>query len=374
MIDRNCVSQASCSPRSPRRGASRPAFTLVELLVVIAIIGVLVALLLPAVQAAREAARRAQCQNNLKQIGLGSLMHMDTQGFLPSGGWGGTYTADSNRGYGKDQPGSWQYNILEYIEQGALRKLGFGSAVRTAPFRDASNKLHTTPVTTFQCPSRRPAGVFPANWPSVLEQTWLTATAQNQGVVKSDYAANAGDSLHFAGLSWDGSMFIPPSYATAETTSSWTSTDDPSSKWYQTGVSYYRSEITTQRIEDGTSNTYLVGEKWVPADGYAGTAGDRTSPGFSWGENQSLYAGYEWDNHRVAWNPDSPQTQEEFQPAQDQAGITARQPENIFGSAHPATFNMVYCDGSVHSITYEIDPVTHRYLANRLDGQSVSAP
>lgn len=134
---------------------NKTGFTLVELLVVIAIIGILVALLLPAVQSAREAARRSQCKNQLKQMALSCLLHEDTQGYLPSGGWGTRFVADPNRGYGKDQPGSWYYSVFSFLEENALRDLGKGTTPGTADFQQAITQLLQTPVKTFNCPSRR---------------------------------------------------------------------------------------------------------------------------------------------------------------------------------------------------------------------------
>lgn len=354
------------------------AFTLVELLVVIAIIGVLVALLLPAVQAAREAARRIQCSNNLRQIGLGCANFESTNKHFPSAGWNFNWTADPDRGYGPDQPGSWIYNILDFVEYSNLRQLGTGQS-GTAAWQAASIELHQTPVPMFNCPSRRAPGIYPSRWVSVREQTWLAAIAQSEGVAKSDYAASSGDSLHFDAFE----MYSPSSYSSIDE-NAWTPTDQTerpprgqtdNRQFYQTGIMYYRSKLEIQRIIDGTSNTYLAGEKFVNLDGYEGTP--NLGKGFDWGDNQSMYAGYDWDNHRVSWQPGADFLEEEGQPTQDfsfqAAQIDPSSPQARFGSAHPGGFNMAFADGSVQWIAYEIDSLTHRWLSNREDGNVASA-
>ncbi|MAT71600.1 MAG: hypothetical protein CMJ58_18995 [Planctomycetaceae bacterium] len=371
------------------RRAPRVAFTLVELLVVIAIIGVLVALLLPAIQAAREAARRAQCQNNLKQIGLGWLNHESQQKHFPTGGWSGNWTGDPNRGFGKDQPGTWTYNILSFIELQNLHDLGKGQDSASTGYVDAMITMHTTPVETYICPSRRQVKVYQAYWPTIRPsslQSRLQAIGRESGISKTDYAANAGDSYHTASQSFGGVSFwapnnyqetepggrIPPQFSTWEARCS-----DDTSQYFQSGVSFYRSEIELQQITDGVSNTYMVGEKFLPTDAYEGTGGGSSSPGFDWGENQSMYSGYEWDNHRGAWNRNysgnSEAAIESYQPEADRPGVVPF-PEVKFGSAHPAAFNMVFCDGSVHSLSYDIDHVTHANLANRTDGIPTEIP
>jgi prepilin-type N-terminal cleavage/methylation domain-containing protein/prepilin-type processing-associated H-X9-DG protein len=363
-------------------GRAAGAFTLVELLVVIAIIGILVALLLPAIQAAREAARRTQCKNQVKQLALGCLLHEDAHKFLPSGGWRDSFSPDPNRGYGASQPGSWVYSILAYIEEQGLRDLGkgetFNGSTGSAGFQQAITKLHQTPVPGFHCPTRRPAKLYGyiGAGPS-----WFTPQPPEVGfpTVKGDYAANSGDSQVTAG-NGIGYTMRPSTgtYASAESggfedtncqvTTTRQGTGTPF--FCQSGAIGYHSELKMGQIQDGTSNTYMLGEKYVAPKyydvSYAETGG--------WGDNQSVYTGFEWDNQRRAWNPlDNVNTKPDYQPRQDTLGLNSPT-QYAFGSAHSGGLNMAMCDGSVHFLSYDIDADTHRSLASRLDGGTAELP
>ena len=160
----------------------RNAFTIIELLVVIAIIGILIALLMPAVQAAREAARRMQCQSNLRQLALAYLHHHETRHYFPTGGWGYLCVGDPDRGYDERQPGGWAYNILPFIELEHLRAMGEGES--SSAKRAAIVKRCATPLSLFNCPSRRSASPYPDG--HTYKLGWGTMSEAG----RSDYAVN----------------------------------------------------------------------------------------------------------------------------------------------------------------------------------------
>ena len=166
MRRRNGSDNGGPAVRRPGERCALPlrGFTLLELLVVVTVIGMLVALLAPAIQAAREAARRAECKNNLKQLSLAALNHLDMQGHFPTGGWGWYWVGDPDRGFGKDQPGGWIYNLLPYCEEspglhdlaadGKPNEIGRVQSVGAA-------QVIQSPLVIVSCPTRRRATVHP---------------------------------------------------------------------------------------------------------------------------------------------------------------------------------------------------------------------
>lgn len=375
------------------------AFTLVELLVVISIIGVLMSLLLPAVQSARESGRRTVCLNQIKQLALASLSHEERMKYLPCGGWGPLWVGDPDRGNGTGtaanpgQPGGWIYNILPYIEATQTHDLGISpatQAIKTA----ASHDRCTAQIPGFACPSRRFGALIPvaASVPSATQQPsgdtgWTpsggrtpyeTDTLTTAG--RTDYAMNCGVRFQVTGNVIDQDTTQPDGkkrytgtqghcelavgeYPTSLSQAVPTLPSPPykqgvntgdSNAWAPTlswgGVSFQRSRLGLASVKDGTSHTYLLGEKYISSDHY--------DDGLDGGDNDTLYSGFGNDTYRSTENP----------PANDQRGVAK---DCQFGGPHQGIVNMAFCDGSIRGINAGIDKTTHQNLGNRNDGQII---
>ncbi|UUO05701.1 DUF1559 domain-containing protein [Blastopirellula sp. J2-11] len=290
------------------RRTGRTAFTLVELLVVIAIIGVLIALLLPAVQQAREAARRMSCSNNLKQMGLALHNHHDTYGHLPN----------SRR----DAYPNWIVDTLKFLEQNNLSD----QWDRTKNYYHADNKTaRETSVEQLYCPSRRGPML---SEPESLQNAEVTYAVGMVG----DYAANVGtgtndyaNDVNFTGL------------------------------FQLFGASGGKGEpqgLAFRDVTDGTSNTFLVGEKHVDIKQF-GVGGLEFTDG-------GAYNGDGFNSMRFAG------------PSKTLARSPTETASNIFGSYHPGICQFVFVDGSVQSIPVTIDSTTLGYLAARNDGEVIN--
>jgi prepilin-type N-terminal cleavage/methylation domain-containing protein len=331
-----------------RRGSS--GFTLVELLVVIAIIGILIALLLPAIQAAREAARRLDCSNHLKQMGLAAMNHESAQKVLPSNGWGLYWVGIPERGFGRSQPGSWLYSLLPFMDMKSLFNMTAGLS---DPQRKAAGKrLCSTPIGVFNCPTRRAANLYPiGNW--VNEQKIPICGYVNNVdihvddldmVARSDYACNSGTSYTDPASNGSGyTIWGPLGMAAAlANPTGWNKIAD-----YDTGVCYPGSMTTLREIKGGASHTLLFAEKYINKDWYFDAQDG--------GDNENIFMGDNADTARWTASP----------PMRDRSGYYD---PYRWGSPHPATFNSVFCDGSVHSLSYTIDPNVMAVLSKRAKG------
>lgn len=305
-------------------GRLRRGFTLVELLVVIAIIGILIALLMPAVNSSRESGRQTTCKSNLRNLGIGAKHHVTNHGFYPSSGWGYKWVGDPDRGYDEKQPGGWTYNLLAYIDQQNVRDIGKGLTGNAK--KEALSQLKGTALEIFICPSRRRAKAY-----NTTEGSYNANN--NHGQAKTDYAGNGGEYVQtYAG---------PGPGASEPNVPNWVHN--------HTGITHVVSQVRPAHIRDGESNTFWGGEKNLDAR-YYDTAGGPA-------DNNSLYQGHDWDILR--WSHSS------YPPTRDRFGYDGKVQ---FGSTHANGAFFVFCDGSVHMISYSIGGETFRQLGARADG------
>ena len=349
-----------CERRSWPRTACfhRRGFTLVELLVVIAIIGTLIALLLPAIQAARESGRRASCANNIKQLALGVESHKTLLGHFPTGGWNQNWLGDKEKGADWRQPGGWCFTILPYIDAKNL-------------YDSVSTIRASTNMPLFVCPTRRGTGLVPAGVTGLLHTDYAGNRGSYASIPASPTAANVDRETTFGPPGYT----LPTSYPStpsdllllqtglqaAGVTLNTSQVPPLSGAAVATGgVIFAGSSVLPVSIRDGTSNTYLMAEKYVPRSSY----GVGTPAGL--GDAECAYVGDSADTLRGG----------QALPQSDATPITTVLSTSVlagvFGSAHPGVFNAAMCDGSVRSVSFDIDARIHFLLAAKADRQVVS--
>ena len=256
---------------------------------------------------------------------------------------------DADRGFGKRQPGGWMYHILPYVEDQAIFDLGKGITPWNAVAKKAAHsQRNMTPLSMFLCPTRGRLRLLPEY------ERWSFAWNCNfSDVAAFDYSANTGDDGHALHPSPGG----PKSLAEGDNSSDWRDITEglsahlPARNW--TGIIFQRSEIAVKHVTDGTSATYMFGEKYAGIDYYNNTSGfigHGRGPLWGFGTDTNNWTG-EFDT-----------------PLQNRAGYYSKY---RFGSAHSGGFYMAYCDGSVRMIGYDIDAMVHRQLGVRNDGAVV---
>jgi prepilin-type N-terminal cleavage/methylation domain-containing protein len=330
--DRSRVGAASAIDRATRLHG----FTLVEMLVVIAIIGTLVGLLLPAVQSAREAARRAVCGNNIRQLALGTLGYLETNGSFPPAG----KNACGNKPYhrqcadGPPLPGggvsgpatidrsewSWAFQILPFID---------GQAVFDQPLTPEGDVvIHRTPIPIMYCPTRRPV-------------------ALSNSTARSDYAGCAGAG-YYTGSTWTLQECFRALNGLI----------------IRTGV----GSVRPAHVLDGLSNTLMLGEKQLNPRDFVFPGDQNEAYAFAGWDPEVVAAGTSTeDSHTFMTGPPAPDSRHSTILTNNPQGRSWR-----FGSSHPGGCVTAFADGSIRWVRFECDGVVFERACNRSDRQHVN--
>jgi len=314
------------------RGVAKPraGFTLIELLVVIAIIGVLVALIMPAVQAAREAANRAKCQNNLKQLGLAGQEYHDTFLSLPSGWFCSEPQGDSASGVTGGDKNCLPWAAAPYmwngLTSGLLLKLEQTNLWNEINFNLPTNVVDNTTSTrrtleAFVCPSNRKANA-------------VGATGSSTKLGPSDYRGNSAADGNPA---CNDSVVFPK--------------DDPFAStlpctMFDNGVTYRNSVVSMADITDGTTQTMFIGEVVFPTNTWSEGSNSCVRTLLGRTINKPITVNVNGSN-QTYWS--------------------------YWASKHPGIVNFSRCDGSVGSVTSQINKLVLVKLMTRAGGESISS-
>ncbi|MBX3432687.1 MAG: DUF1559 domain-containing protein [Pirellulales bacterium] len=340
----------------PKTGAR--GFTLVELLVVIAIIGVLVALLLPAIQAAREAARRMQCANNLKQVGLAMINHHDARKAFPAGN-----IMKGNIGQTNASFSGWTIEVMPYAENDNIKGM-YNTKIDV--FQPEYEQFRETKIEMYTCPSDFE---FVLAQPESGPAAGKTKGAGGRGggallvFASSSYRGNAGSAPDNAATWYLGEAigtgtapveFRGPLHAIVDPAQNWT----PGNNIPDQTLASLRPE-SFRTITDGSTNTILAAESTNIYE-----------------PRRTFWAYASWGNYILgqAWNV-STIFLGDYQRCVSVGGSTSnRACMSAWYSGHSGGMNVLMCDGSVHFMPFDVDLRVFHSLSAIADGQTVDLP
>ena len=322
----------------------RIGFSLVELIMVLAVTVFVVSLFGPLVLQARSDARRAECSNNLRQISMAWSEHEQALNFMPSSGWGWRWIGDPDRGFGRDQPGGWAYDVLRFTRHVDVALMGAGKADE----EKAKGMLRgiSTPIPMFYCPERRPVRAYPVLRNGDLANNLQECKVGNCSVARTDYLANSGNIAagETGGPQGDRSTNLLRG-------SAFSSQD--------TGVTFHLSETRWSQVQDGISKTMCIGEKYLNGNTYLF--------GHDSAEDQSLWTGIDRDlnGYAASATRGALLPVHEYLPRRDRHGLSLNW---TFGSAHERGLHVAMVDTSVRFLGYNIDHIAFYALGGRADG------